>query len=206
MGLLPTQGDENRLPSGDHSPWRRHGPLCHVSIPIADPKWKRRPPLVIPSGCDLIRFAAGCPLNPTNSTQTKRHPQLVIPSAAEGPAVSTDLSWKCFSVFRQSCHGPFGPPEGMKNATEVATELSSRSERSVVERSAVLLTDPGSVFRPSVPGFPASRSWQRPHMRLVVKRAARALSRPRNSTGNPWGEKERFRWFSYRLFSPYLSD
>jgi hypothetical protein len=49
----------------------------------------------------------------------------------------------------------------MKNATEVATELSSRPERSVVERSAVLLTPPGSVFdrakrsggTSSTPGF-----------------------------------------------------
>jgi hypothetical protein len=27
MGLGPTHGDENGLPSGHHSPWKRHPPL-----------------------------------------------------------------------------------------------------------------------------------------------------------------------------------
>jgi hypothetical protein len=33
-----------------------------------------------PGGCDLIRFAAGCSLDPTKSTQWKRPAPLVIPS------------------------------------------------------------------------------------------------------------------------------
>ncbi len=44
--ISPLRGDES--PSDDHSPWKRHAPLCPLSIPITDPKWKRRPPLVIP--------------------------------------------------------------------------------------------------------------------------------------------------------------
>jgi hypothetical protein len=86
IGLRPTQGDENLLPSGDHSPWKRHAPLCHLSIPITNPQWKRRPPLV-------------------------------IPSAAEGPAVLRTFRG---NVVRQK-----------------AKNLSSRPERSGVERSAV---------------------------------------------------------------------
>jgi hypothetical protein len=44
MGPPPSQGDENRLPSDDHSPWKHHAPLGYLSIPITDPKWKRRLP------------------------------------------------------------------------------------------------------------------------------------------------------------------
>jgi hypothetical protein len=29
MGLRPTLGDEKRLSSGNHSPCKRHPPLCH---------------------------------------------------------------------------------------------------------------------------------------------------------------------------------
>ena len=40
----------------------------------------------------------------------------------------------------------------------------------------------------SVPGFPTSRCWRRPRVRLSVKRAACRSSKPRISTGNP-GER-----------------
>jgi hypothetical protein len=62
MGLRPIQGEENRLPSNDYSPWKRHAPVGHLSIPITDPKWKRRPPLVIPSeaeGPAVLRTSRG---------------------------------------------------------------------------------------------------------------------------------------------------
>ena len=62
MGLRPMQGEVNRLPPNDHSPWKRHAPVGHLSIPITDPKWKRRPPLVIPSeaeGPAVLRTSRG---------------------------------------------------------------------------------------------------------------------------------------------------
>jgi hypothetical protein len=64
----------------------------------------------------------------------------------------------------------------MKNGFSSATTLSGRHR------------PPLCHLDRSVPGFPTSRCWQRPRVRLSVERAACRSPTPRVSTGNP-GER-----------------
>ncbi len=76
--------------------------------------------LFIRRGCDLIRFAAGYPLDPTSSTQWKRPPPLFSPSEAEGPAVLRILRGNVFRPERsvlESSAVPFGLSEALPSET-----------------------------------------------------------------------------------------
>ena len=69
-----------------------------------------------------------------------------------------------------------GPPNVMKNSSCTATTLHWKDR------------PPLCHLDRSVPGFPTSRCWQRPRVRLSVERAACRSPTPRVSTGNP-GER-----------------
>jgi hypothetical protein len=59
MGLRPTQGDEKRPPSGNHSPWERHPPICHLSIPITIPNGSAALPLSSRAHPDFLPHSTG---------------------------------------------------------------------------------------------------------------------------------------------------
>ena len=115
MGLRPTQGDKNRLPSDDHSPWKRYAPVCPLSIPITDPQWKRRPPLVIPRSrlaCGKLREHEKCGPPPTRrvphvrtSVRGPKKTGEAPPTLLVGPGYGCSLGAKSRNL---QFYGPFG--------------------------------------------------------------------------------------------------
>jgi hypothetical protein len=83
-----------------------------------------------------------------------------------------------------------GPTQGDEKRPGPATTLYRTVALPFVipseaEGSAVPRTFRGNVFRPSVPGFPATQHWTRPRVRLSLKERRMMFSNATTSTGNP---------------------
>jgi hypothetical protein len=111
-------------------------------------------------------------------------------------------SWRC-SCSRNICREK--PVFAGKVTSGVRNETSGQSWP-----SNTVATDPftgqnrnskcGSGIEP---GFPTSRCWQGPRVRLSVKRAAWSSSTPRALTGNPGQHKRLGGWRPKTLYLPF---
>ena len=144
--------------------WEHSPSLCHLdrSVPGFPTSHCQRRPLVRLS----VKRAACRSSKPRVSTGNPGQ-------RSGGTCGSAALSWKCFS-----CRGVMGlrPTQGDEKRLLFSNYLPWKHRPPIchLDRSA--------------PGFPTSRCWQRPRVRLSVERAACRPSTPRVFIGNP-GER-----------------
>src|SRR6202161_4224475 len=120
MGLRPTQGDENRVLFRNDCCWKRCTPLCHLDRRSHGPSG---PPKAMKNG--------SCSATTLNG------------SAALPFVISTGGVMGLRPTQGDEKTGPVQQPHSMEAPP---SPLSSRPERSVVERSAVSAVLPWEVF------------------------------------------------------------